>query len=122
LRLVKLQPSRHCRPHCKPGYGRQDPPFSAHFPWNFFHVAEGERWGHQEVQELLRHASNRITLDIYTKVVTPTKRAAQTKVVEMIVGKPKQHANRPEKVRASVSNLSEPTPSSTALVKSSRRR
>ena len=40
------------------------------------------------VQELLRHANCRITLDIYTQAVTPAKRAAQTKVVEMMVAKP----------------------------------
>jgi len=36
------------------------------------------------VQELLRHASSRITLDTYTQAVTPAKRAAQSKVVSMI--------------------------------------
>jgi len=40
------------------------------------------------VQELLRHANSRITLDIYTQAVTPAKRAAQSKVVEMMVAKP----------------------------------
>ena len=44
------------------------------------------------VQELLRHANSRITLDIYTQAVTPAKRAAQTKVVEMIL--PKSRAER----------------------------
>jgi len=37
------------------------------------------------VQELLRHANSRITLDIYTQAVNSTKRAAQSKVVQMIV-------------------------------------
>jgi integrase len=36
------------------------------------------------VQESLRHASSRITLDVYTQAVTPAKREAQRKVVEMI--------------------------------------
>jgi integrase len=40
------------------------------------------------VQELLRHANSRITLDIYTQALTPEKRAAQKKIVEMIVAKP----------------------------------
>jgi len=44
------------------------------------------------VQELLRHANSRITLDIYTQAVTPAKRAAQTKVVQMIVPKTAQTA------------------------------
>jgi integrase len=67
------------------------------------------------VQELLRHANSRITLDIYTQAVTPAKRAAQTKVVEMIVRKPKEQ-KAPEEERIPLSNPSEPTPSSAAPV------
>jgi integrase len=37
------------------------------------------------VQELLRHANSRITLDVYTQAVNSHKRAAQSKVVQMIV-------------------------------------
>ncbi len=37
------------------------------------------------VQELLRHANSRITLDVYTQAVNSNKRAAQSKVVKMIV-------------------------------------
>jgi hypothetical protein len=37
------------------------------------------------VQELLRRASSRITLDVYTQAVNSNKRAAQSKVVRMIV-------------------------------------
>jgi integrase len=33
------------------------------------------------MQELLRHASTRVTLDTYTQAVTPAQRAAQTAVV-----------------------------------------
>ena len=36
------------------------------------------------VQELLRHASSRVTLDIYAQAQMPAKRAAQQKVVEMV--------------------------------------
>ena len=36
------------------------------------------------VQELLRHASAKITLDIYAQAVTPDKRRAQSKVAEML--------------------------------------
>lgn len=36
------------------------------------------------VQELLRHANSRITLDTYTQAVTPAKREAQDKVVRAI--------------------------------------
>ena len=37
------------------------------------------------VQELLRHANSRITLDVYTQAVDSNKRAAQSKVVKMMV-------------------------------------
>jgi integrase len=37
------------------------------------------------VQELLRHANSRITLEVYTQAVTSNKRAAQSKVVTMMV-------------------------------------
>lgn len=67
------------------------------------------------VQELLRHANSKITLDIYTQAVTPAKRAAQTKIVEMIVQKPKEQ-KAPEEVRVSLSNPSEPMPSRAAFV------
>ena len=66
-------------------------------------------------QELLRHANSSITHDIYTQAVTPAKRAAQTKVVELIVRKPKQDEGAKE-VRVSLSNPSEPTPSRAASV------
>jgi integrase len=36
------------------------------------------------VQELLRHRSSRITLDIYAQAQMPAKRAAEQKVVEMV--------------------------------------
>jgi len=36
-------------------------------------------------QELLRHANSRITLDVYTQAVNSNKRAAQSKVVSMMV-------------------------------------
>lgn len=37
------------------------------------------------VQELLRHANSRITLDVYTQAITPAKRQAQGKVLRMIL-------------------------------------
>ena len=37
------------------------------------------------VQELLRHANSRITLDVYTQALSTNKRAAQSKVVRMMV-------------------------------------
>jgi integrase len=36
------------------------------------------------VQELLRHASSQITMDIYTQAVSPIKRQAQTRVVKLL--------------------------------------
>jgi site-specific recombinase XerD len=36
------------------------------------------------VQELLRHGSSRVTLDLYSQSLMPAKRAAQQKVVEMV--------------------------------------
>ena len=36
------------------------------------------------VQELLRHAASRMTLDTYSQALSPQKRAAQSKVVNMI--------------------------------------
>jgi len=38
------------------------------------------------VQEFLRHSSTKMTLDVYAQALTPTKRAAQRKVVRMIRG------------------------------------
>jgi integrase len=45
-------------------------------------------------QELLRHANSRITLDIYTRSISETKRDANNKVMEMVLeaGKPKVSA------------------------------
>ena len=37
------------------------------------------------VQELLRHVNSRITLDVYTQAVNSHRRAAQSKVVRMMV-------------------------------------
>jgi hypothetical protein len=40
------------------------------------------------MQELLRHANSRITLDIYTQAMSPEKREAQTRVVKMFLNDP----------------------------------
>lgn len=37
------------------------------------------------MQELLRHANSRITLDIYTQAMSPEKRKAQTRMVKMFL-------------------------------------
>jgi integrase len=41
------------------------------------------------VQELLRHSSIKVTMDIYTQAVTATKRKAQSRVIEQITPKRK---------------------------------
>ena len=45
------------------------------------------------VQELLRHANSRITMDIYAQALTPTKREAQGRVVQMMM-RPTAGANQ----------------------------
>ncbi len=42
------------------------------------------------IQELLRHSNYKVTGDTYTQAVTPMKRAAQTKLVKMILLSSKQ--------------------------------
>jgi integrase len=54
------------------------------------------------VQELLRHASTKVTLDVYAQALTPTKRAAQRKVVQMIRGESQCTASVPREIAASV--------------------
>jgi hypothetical protein len=53
------------------------------------------------VQELLRHANSRITLDVYTQAVGSNKRAAQSKVVRMMISGVGQNAVEmdPQKAR-----------------------
>jgi len=53
------------------------------------------------VQELLRHASTKVTLDTYAQALTPAKRAAQHKVVKMIRGESQCTASVPRKIGAS---------------------
>src|SRR5580765_5764581 len=38
------------------------------------------------VQELLRHASLKVTTDVYMQAVTPQKQEAQSKLVKMVMG------------------------------------
>ena len=37
------------------------------------------------VQELLRHANARVTMDVYAQAMMPAKRAAQRKLVRMVL-------------------------------------
>ena len=47
------------------------------------------------VQELLRHSSIKVTMDIYTQAVTATKRRAQSRVIELIAPKKQVEAVNP---------------------------
>ncbi|HEV2486481.1 MAG TPA: site-specific integrase [Terracidiphilus sp.] len=55
------------------------------FRHSFGTLLKANREDVKTVQELLRHANSRITLDVYTQAVSSNKRAAQSKVVEMMV-------------------------------------
>ena len=46
-------------------------------------------------QELLRHANSRITLDIYTRAISETKRDANNKVMEMVLKPERQKFQHP---------------------------
>ncbi len=46
-------------------------------------------------QEFLRHANSRITLEIYTPVISAAKREANNKVVEMLMGAAKTSSSAP---------------------------
>lgn len=46
-------------------------------------------------QELLRHANSRITLEIYTRAISATKREANNKVMEMVIEAGKGTASAP---------------------------
>ena len=53
-------------------------------------------------QELLRHANSRITLDVYTRAISETKRDANNKVMEMVIeaGQAKTSATSPAPSRS----------------------
>jgi len=47
------------------------------------------------VQELLRHANSRITLDVYTHAVSATKREANDRVMQMVFDAGKARLSAP---------------------------
>jgi integrase len=55
------------------------------FRHSYATVLKGNGEDIKVVQESLRHANSRITLDTYTQAQTPAKRLAQSKVVTMIL-------------------------------------
>ncbi|MEZ2345780.1 tyrosine-type recombinase/integrase [Terriglobus sp. RCC_193] len=54
------------------------------------------------VHELLRHANSKITLDVHTQAVNSHKRAAQSKVVQMMVPSVGQKAGEMDPQKALV--------------------
>ena len=54
------------------------------FRRTFATLLKGSAEDLKTVQELMRHANSRLTLDVYAQALTPAKRAAHQKVVEMI--------------------------------------
>jgi integrase len=59
----------------------------AHVPTYYSTLLHANGKDPKVVQELLRHSSVKVTMDVYTQAVTATKRKAQSRVVEMIVPK-----------------------------------
>ena len=57
------------------------------------------------VQELSRHANSRITLDVYTQAVNSNKRAAQSKVVRMMVSNVGQKRKRKISANCAIAGL-----------------
>jgi len=83
-----LWPSSAMSKHIRPAAKRAG--IQKHVRWHVFRhsfatllKANGEDV--KTVQESLRHADSKITLDTYTQGLMPVKRAAQQKVFEMIV-------------------------------------
>jgi len=64
---------------------RDSEPLSYTFRHSFGTLLKANGEDVKTVQELLRHANSRITLDVYTQAVNSNKRAAQSKVVRMMV-------------------------------------
>ncbi len=55
-------------------------------------VANGEDI--KTMQESLRHANSKLTLDLYAQAITPTKRKAQSKIVQMLLPGQKSAAEK----------------------------
>src|SRR4029077_6983189 len=55
-----------------------------HVSRTFATLLKGSGEDVKTVQELMRHASSRLTLDVYAQALTPTKRAAHLKLVGLI--------------------------------------
>jgi integrase len=80
----------HLKPALESG-GDSRQGWLAHAATHVRHLDESERGEDiKTIQELLRHSNYKVTADTYTQAVTPTKRAAHTKLVKMILVPSKQ--------------------------------
>jgi hypothetical protein len=68
---------------CKAGEGEQERELS-HVSPHLWDTAECNRENPKVVQELLRHASLKVTTDVYMQAVSPQKREAQSRLVKMV--------------------------------------
>jgi integrase len=83
-----LWPSSAMSKHIRPAAVRAG--IVKHVRWHVFRhsfatLLKGNGEDVKTVQESLRHADSKITLDTYTQGLMPVKRAAQRKVIQMIV-------------------------------------
>jgi Phage integrase family len=62
------------------------------FRHTYSNLLHANREDPKVVQELLRHSSIQVTMDVYTQVVTSEKRKAQSRVVELIAPRPRPEA------------------------------
>jgi len=60
------------------------------FRRSFATLLKGSGEDVKTTQELMRHASSRITMDVYAQALTPAKRSAQRKLVELIQPVPRE--------------------------------
>jgi integrase len=80
-------PENMLRRHIRPAAKRAG--IKAHIGWHSFRrtlatLLQSNGEAVKVTQELLRHASSKLTMDVYAQAQTPEKRAAQSRVVEMI--------------------------------------
>ncbi|HEY1463354.1 MAG TPA: tyrosine-type recombinase/integrase [Terriglobales bacterium] len=86
--LQPLWPSSAMAKHIRPAAKRVG--IRKHVRWHVFRhsfatLLKGNGEDVKTVQESLRHADSKVTLDTYTQGLMPVKRAAQRKVIQMIV-------------------------------------
>jgi integrase len=85
-----LWPSSAMSKHIRPAAKRAG--ITKHVRWHVFRhsfatILKGNAEDVKTVQELLRHADSKITLDTYTQGLMPVKKAAQRRVFESVVPK-----------------------------------